>query len=154
MSFGGVWRFDDVRLARAWRLSCRLIALAGVALVLAQLAGQGGAPGYAGSWLALVVVLCAACAALIARRRRRRRFPDGTLLVVDEAGGACLHPPQQAPLEVEVAAFHRRIGGAWVGVASLSEPDTDLSGSPAARDDRSAAGLAAWLVWLRRARGR
>lgn len=135
-------------------MACRLLGLAGIAFALAPVAAQGARPGHAGWWLALATVLGAGLLALCDRRRARRGCPAGTLLTVDAAGRAHLHRPSQAPCELGLVAFHRQATGAWLALAPAPGLGWPLSGRASVHDDRSAAGLAAWLVWLRRARGR
>jgi hypothetical protein len=135
-------------------MACRLLGLAGIVFALAPVTAQGTWPGPAGCWLALATMLGAGLLALCDRRRARRGCPAATLLTVDAAGRALLHLPSQAPCAIGLAAFHRQATGAWLALAPTPEPGGPLSGCASARDDRSAARLAAWLVWLRRARGR
>jgi hypothetical protein len=165
MSLQGRWSIEQGALARRWRSINRLLGGAGLVLACAGL--EAGMPSEAGLALAGFVIALAAIAGWVAAAGGARGAVDiGTKAVsavasleVDARGQAtiCADPPAPGPrvaAAVRPLRWHRGAGHLWIVLGLPDGTRRSLSGSPAGRDDASAARLGAWLVWVRRSRHR
>jgi hypothetical protein len=163
MSLQGRWSIEHGALARRWRsINC---LLGGMGLVLACAGLEAGMPTDAGLALAgFAIALAAIAGGVTAAGRTRGAAGTGTktahaaaILEVDARGQATMGA---GPLvigscvaaAVQPLRWHRGGGHLWIVLRLPDGTRRSLSGSPAARDDASAARLDAWLVWVRRGR--